>query len=298
MPQVGRHAPGYRARAARLKLLTPAELLARLDDCLKLLTSGSRTALPRHKTLRAVVEWSHALLSKPEQALLRRLGVFAGSFSLPAATAVTAGTPIAGGEVFDLVAKLVEKSLVMPLQAAGVTRYRLLETTRAFALEHLDESGESHWWKYLCAYMADLFSEAERTFPNAPTAEWLDTFEPDLDNLRTALGWAFGPQGDPALGLRLLGRTLGSGASCRSFASNAAGSSWPWASSMARHRRQSRDVSISRWDGIPISVIAVACRRPAEQNGCCGKPTNHSCWPRRSDTSGGLRAGTATRERR
>ena len=193
--------------AARLKLLTPAELLARLDDCLKLLTSGSRTALPRHKTLRAVVEWSHALLSKPEQALLRRLGLFAGSFSLPAATAVTAGTPIAGGEVFDLVAKLVEKSLVMPLQAAGVTRYRLLETTRAFALEHLEESGELHWWKYLCAYMADLFSEAERTFPTAPTAEWLDTFEPDLDNLRTALSWAFGPQGDPALGLRLLGRT-------------------------------------------------------------------------------------------
>jgi predicted ATPase/DNA-binding winged helix-turn-helix (wHTH) protein len=133
--------------AARLKLLTPAELLARLDDCLKLLISGSRTALPKHKTLRAVIEWSHALLSKPEQALLRRLGVFAGSFSLPAATAVTAGTPIAAGGVFDLVAKLVDKSLVMPLRGADVTRLRLLETTRAFALEHLAESGESHWWK-------------------------------------------------------------------------------------------------------------------------------------------------------
>ena len=68
--------------AARLKLLSPAELLARLDDCLKLLTSGSRTALPRHQTLRAVIDWSHALLSGPEQALLRRLGVFAGSFNL------------------------------------------------------------------------------------------------------------------------------------------------------------------------------------------------------------------------
>ena len=193
--------------AARLKLLNPVELLARLDDCLKLLTSGSRTALPRHKTLRAVIEWSHALLSKPEKALLRRLGVFAGSFSLPAAAAVTASTAIAAGEVFDLVARLVDKSLVVPLHGAGVTRYRLLETTRAFALEHLAKSSESHWRKHLCAYMADLFSEAERTFQTAPTTEWLATFEPDLDNLRGALSWAFGPQGDPSLGLRLLGHT-------------------------------------------------------------------------------------------
>jgi predicted ATPase/DNA-binding winged helix-turn-helix (wHTH) protein len=193
--------------AARLKLLSPAELLARLDDCLKLLTSGSRTALPRHQTLRAVLDWSHTLLSKLEQALLRRLGVFAGSSSLPAALAVTAGPPIAPSEVFDLVAKLVDKSLVIPLKGAGATRYRLLETTRAFALEHLAESGESDWWKHLCAYMADLFSEAERVWPTMPTAEWLGAFEPELDNLRTALGWAFGPQGDPGLGLRLLGRT-------------------------------------------------------------------------------------------
>jgi predicted ATPase/DNA-binding winged helix-turn-helix (wHTH) protein len=193
--------------AARLKLLAPGELLTHLDDCLKLLTSGSRTALPRHKTLRAVIEWSHALLSKPEQALLRRLGVFAGSFSLPATMAVTAGAPIAADEVFDLLAKLVDKSLVMPLLGAGATRYRLLETTRAFALEHLAESVESHWRKHLCSYMADLFSEAERTFQTTPTAEWLATFEPDLDNLRAALSWAFGPQGDPGLGLYLLGRT-------------------------------------------------------------------------------------------
>ena len=95
--------------------------------------------MPRHQTLRAVIDWSHALLSEPEQALLRRLGVFAGSFSLRAATAVTAGPPIAAGEVFDLFAKLVDKSLVIPLQGGGPTRYRLLETTRAFALEHLDE---------------------------------------------------------------------------------------------------------------------------------------------------------------
>jgi predicted ATPase len=193
--------------AARLKLLSPAELLARLDDCLKLLTSGSRTASQRHQTMRAVIDWSHALLSKPEQALLRRLGVFADSFSLRGAAAVTSGAPIAASEVFDLLAKLVDKSLVMPLLEAGATRYRLLETTRAFALEHLAENGEADWWKHLCAYMAELFSDAERTWPTVPTAEWLGAFEPELDNLRTALSWAFGPQGDAGLGVRLLGRT-------------------------------------------------------------------------------------------
>ena len=193
--------------AARLKLLSPAELLARIDDCLKLLISGSRTALPRHQTLRAVIDWSHALLSGPEQALLRRLGVFAGSFNLHGVTAVTAGPPIATKDIFDLLAKLVDKSLVMPLQGGDPTRYRLLETTRAFALEHLEKSGKSNRWKHLCTYMADLFSEAEHTWPTMPSAEWLGAFEPELDNLRTALGWAFGPQGDPGLGLRLLGRT-------------------------------------------------------------------------------------------
>jgi predicted ATPase/DNA-binding winged helix-turn-helix (wHTH) protein len=193
--------------AARLRLLSPAELLARLDDCMRLLTSGNRTAVPRHKTLRAVIDWSHALLSKPEQTLLRRIGVFAGSFSLAGATAVAAGSEIVSGEALDLLARLVDKSLVIPVPRPGLTRYRLLETTRAFALERLAESGESDRCKHLCMYMAERFSDAERTWPTTATTEWLDTFEPELDNLRTALTWAFGPEGDAALGLCLLGRT-------------------------------------------------------------------------------------------
>jgi predicted ATPase len=193
--------------AARLKLLSTAELLAHLDDCLRLLTSGRRTAPPRHQTLRAVIDWSHALLSGPEQALLRRLGVFASSFNLRAVTAVTVGPPITARETFDLLAKLVDKSLVMHLQGGDPARYRLLETTRAFALEHLEKGGESNRWKHLCMYMCDLFAEAERSWPTMPTAEWLGAFEPELDNLRTALNWAFGRQGDTALGLHLLSRT-------------------------------------------------------------------------------------------
>ena len=193
--------------AARLKLLSPDELLARLGDCLQLLTSGSRTALARHQTLRAVIGWSHALLLEPEKALLRRLGVFAGSFSISGVAAVTVGPPIGASDIFDLLARLVDKSLVMPLREGGPTRYRLLETTRAFALEQLAKSGESNWCRHLCVYMADLFSDAERTWPTMPTTEWLREFEPELDSLRTALSWAFGSGGDPQLGLRLLGRT-------------------------------------------------------------------------------------------
>jgi predicted ATPase len=193
--------------AARLKLLSPDELLVHLDDCLKLLTGGNRTALPRHQTLRAVIAWSHALLSNPEQALLRRLGVFAGSFSLRATNAVATDAPIAAGEVLGLLGALVDKSLAIPIRGAGPTRYRLLETTRAYALECLTESGESDRWRSLCAYMIDLFSEAEHAWPATATSEWLGAFEPELDNLRTALTWAFGPQGDAALGLQLVGRT-------------------------------------------------------------------------------------------
>jgi predicted ATPase/DNA-binding winged helix-turn-helix (wHTH) protein len=193
--------------AARLKLLSPAEVLAHLDDCLNLLTAGSRTALPRHQTLRAVIAWSHALLSESEQALLRRLGVFAGSFSLRAAAAVTAGPPIAPGDALGLLGLLVDKSLVIPIPDTAPTRYRLLETTRAYALERLTESGETGYWHRLCAYMADRFLEAEQAWPTSATSEWLGTLEPELDNLRTALTWAFEQEGDAEFGLQLVSRT-------------------------------------------------------------------------------------------
>jgi predicted ATPase/DNA-binding winged helix-turn-helix (wHTH) protein len=193
--------------AARLRLLSPGDLLERLDDCLHLLTTGSRTALPRHRTLRALVDWSHALLSPPEQALLRRLSVFAGSFSLAAATAVTAGPPVEAGNVLDLLAKLVDKSLVVPLPGTCTRRYRLLETTRAFALERLAASSEADWPSRLCAYVTELFGDAERSWPTTATTQWLAGLETDLDNLRAALTWALRPEGEPARGLVLLGRT-------------------------------------------------------------------------------------------
>jgi predicted ATPase/DNA-binding winged helix-turn-helix (wHTH) protein len=191
--------------APRLKVLTPEALLERLDDRLQLLTAGSRTAVPRQQTLRAAIEWSYALLSEAEQAMVRRLGVFAGSFALEAVLAVAAGAPVEEPDVFDVLAGLVDKSLVVPLAGAGENRYRLLESTRAFALEKLTASRYAELARRLCEHMTIVFERAERTGPTTPTADWLAVYEPDLDNLRAALGWSLGSDRDRAFGLKLVG---------------------------------------------------------------------------------------------
>src|SRR5271166_2015907 len=193
--------------APRLKVLTPDALQARLDDQLHLLTAGSRVAVPRQQTLRAAIEWSHALLSEAEQAMLRRLGVFAGSFTLEAVAAVTTDASAEDSDVFDMFAGLVDKSLVESLAGVGENRYRLLESTRAFALEKLGASGYAGLARRLCEHMTIVFERAYRTWPTTPRADWLPAYEPDLDNLRAALGWSLGPDGDPALGLKLLSYT-------------------------------------------------------------------------------------------
>ncbi len=130
--------------AARLRTLTPAEILARLDDRFRLLTTGARTALPRHQTLRAVVDWSWDLLAEPERGVARRLGVFAGGATAAAAERVCAGPGIATGDVFERLASLVDKSLVvaLPQPDGAPTRYRMLETIREYAGERLTEAGE------------------------------------------------------------------------------------------------------------------------------------------------------------
>ncbi len=191
--------------APPLKLLTPEALLARLDDRLRLLAAGSRVAVPRQRTLRAALEWSYALLSEAEQAMLQRLGVFAGSFTLEAVETVATGAPVEQSDVFDLLAGLVDKSLVVSLSGAGENRYRLLESTRAFALEKLTTGRYAALARRLCEHMTIVFERAERTGPTTPTADWLAVYEPDLDNLRAALSWSLGPSGDPALGLKLVG---------------------------------------------------------------------------------------------
>ena len=164
-------------------------------------------ATPRQQTLRAAIEWSYALLSEAEQAMLRRLGIFAGSFTLEAVASVTTGAPVEESDVFDVLAGLVDKSLVVALADVGETRYRLLESTRAFAMEKLAASRCVGLERRLCEHLMRVFEQAERSWPTTPRADWLAVHEPHLDNLRASLGWSLRPDGDPAFGVNLLGHT-------------------------------------------------------------------------------------------
>jgi predicted ATPase/class 3 adenylate cyclase len=188
--------------AARVRVLTVEQIAARLDDRFRLLTGGSRTALRRQQTLQAAVDWSYQLLSEAERLLLQRLAVFAGGWTLEAAEAVGTGERIAGSEVLDLLAALVDKSLVVAEGQGAHARYRLLETIRQYAGEKLLEAGKvglvrdrhRDWYAGLAAR-----GEPE---PDGPVQEeWLGRLEAEHDNLLAALAWSL--EGDLGVGLRL-----------------------------------------------------------------------------------------------
>ena len=190
--------------AARVATLGIEALAARLDDRFQLLTSGRRTALPRHQTLRATLDWSYELLAEPERVILRRLAVFAGAFSLEAVGAVVASPEIAPAEVVEGFSNLVAKSLVAAEVDGPISRYRLLDTMRAYALEKLGESGERERLARLHAeYHSDLFESAETEWDTRPTAEWLADYGRQIDDLRAALDWAFSPRGNASVGVAL-----------------------------------------------------------------------------------------------
>jgi non-specific serine/threonine protein kinase len=199
--------------AARVKALTVEKLSERLDDMFRLLTSGSRTALPRHQTLRALIDWSYDLLSEPERALLRRLSVFARGWTLEAAEAVCVGDGIQEREVLDLLTALVDKSLVLygepaPPRGAGAAeaRYRLLETVRQYARDRLLEAGEEEEVrKRHLSYFLDLAEEAELKLSSFEKRVWLDRLESEHDNLRAALTWSLADADTGEFGLRLAG---------------------------------------------------------------------------------------------
>jgi len=175
--------------AARAKALSVEQISSRLDDSFRLLKGGgSRTALARQRTLRATMDWSHGLLAEEDRALLRRLSVFAGGFTLKAAEAVGTGEGIEEGEVLDLLASLVDKSLVPVDDRGGGTRYALLETVRQYASEKLRAAAEEkeaggHHARY---YLA-LAEEAEPELKGERQEEWLERLETENDNLRAAM---------------------------------------------------------------------------------------------------------------
>jgi predicted ATPase/DNA-binding winged helix-turn-helix (wHTH) protein len=190
--------------AARVDVFGVKGLAARLDDRFAVLTSGRRTALPRHQTLRATMDWSYELLPETEQLILRRVAVFRGDFTIDAAAAVATDDRIGSADVFEAIAHLAAKSLISTDISSDVTHHRLLDTTRAYALEKLNQSGErERLARRHAEHYRDLFERAEIESERRPTAEWLADYGRRIDNLRTALDWAFSPDGDATLGVTL-----------------------------------------------------------------------------------------------
>ena len=176
--------------AARGSLLTPRQIAAGLDDALRLLTKGPRTAMPRHQTLRASVEWSHGLLDPDARIALRRLSVFAGGFGLEAAQAVVGFPPLTAAEVLDHLTTLVDRSLVVVDHGADEARYRLLETIRQYAEERRRESPASEQAEVEARHRRhhrDLLQRAEDAAEGRDQASWQHRVDLELDNLRAAL---------------------------------------------------------------------------------------------------------------
>jgi non-specific serine/threonine protein kinase len=189
--------------APRLRSMSVDELSQRLDQRFALLTDGSRTALPRHRTLRSTIDWSYDLLTEREQAMLRRVTVFAGGWTLASAEQVCAGDGIDASDVCEQLTSLVDKSLAVTDEKAGATRYRMLETVRQYALDRLRDSGEEARWRggHL-AYFAALAEEFFAAILGPKQQSWLGRIAPEHDNLRAALAWSV--ESSPVEGLRLV----------------------------------------------------------------------------------------------
>lgn len=176
--------------AARVRSLSVEEINGKLDNRCRLLTGGSRTALPRQQTLRALIDWSYDLLNAQEKVLLCRLAVFAGGWTLEAAEAVGIGDEVEEWEVLDLLTSLADKSLLVAEQEQGQTRYRLLETIRQYARDRLIESGDVE--KVRERHQAFFVAFAEEAAPHLrgrEQAAWIHRLETEHDNLRAALEW-------------------------------------------------------------------------------------------------------------
>jgi non-specific serine/threonine protein kinase len=192
--------------AARVRVLTAEEIASRLDDMFRILTSGSRTAPGRQQTLRASLDWSHGLLSRPEQDLFRRLGIFAGGWGLDAAEAVCTGEAIATADVLDLLTSLVDKSLVMAeedSQQRGHMRYWMLEPVRHYSLERLNTSRDTRGTsaRHTRYYLA-LAEPVEPRWSGPEETGWFTRIESEEDNLRLVLRRTL-DQGDIASNLLL-----------------------------------------------------------------------------------------------
>lgn len=190
--------------SARLRALTVEQVAQRLDDRFHLLTGGSRATLPRQQTLRALIDWSHDLLSTPERIVLRRLSVFVGGWTLEAAEAVCADDAVKPDQVLDLLMRLVDKSLILVDEQQAAARYRLLETVRQYANEKLVEAGEVDVVRdrHLAWYLA-MMEEARSSFGTMRQYGWGPRLTIEYDNLLSALEWSRAQPSETEVELRL-----------------------------------------------------------------------------------------------
>ena len=190
--------------AARAAVLGIEVLADHLDERFRILTGGFRGVLPRHQTLKAMLDWSYRLLDDTERTLLRWLGVFLNGFSFDAACHMAAGQGYSETEILDALSGLVSKSLVIHDSVGVPSRYRLLATTRAYALQQLEDNGERKAAALAHAtWLRTVFDRAPHHRTERPPGEWLAEFRHEVGNLRTALDWAFSPGGDRTLGIEL-----------------------------------------------------------------------------------------------
>ena len=192
--------------AARARSLSIDQINARLGDRFRLLTRGSRSALPHQQTLRATLDWSGDLLTEHERTVLRRLAIFPASFTAEDIAAVASDASMDEFAAIDLASHLVARSLVICDTTGHGTRYRLLETMRAYALEKLTEAGEAIAITQRHAqYLRDSFERAHDDWLRMPDVEWSARYGPRLADVRAALDWALGSGGDAEVGIALAG---------------------------------------------------------------------------------------------
>jgi len=193
--------------AARVKVLSVEEIAVRLGDRFRLLTAGSRTAPPRHQTLRAALDWSYDLLADQERMLLRRLSVFMGGWTLPAAEAICSGDSGESSAVLDVLTRLVDRSFVIVGTPVGKDSwYRLLETVRLYAREKLSAAGEEETVRRRHRdWYLEFAEQAEHELQGPALQAWLERMEAEHDNIRAALEWCRTAEPNPEYGLRLAG---------------------------------------------------------------------------------------------
>ncbi|HEY5095166.1 MAG TPA: adenylate/guanylate cyclase domain-containing protein [Candidatus Eremiobacteraceae bacterium] len=192
--------------AARVKVLSIPNLATRLNDRFKLLTGGSRVAMPRQKTLIALIDWSYDLLTSREQTLFARIAIFAGGFGLHAVTAVCASEDIESDDILDLLSSLSDKSLLVIDTTIAQERYRLLESTRAYALGKLGDANErERFARKHAEYFRDRAKAADENFYDSARMAWLAQEELELDNYRAALDWSLADAKDVPLGAAIAG---------------------------------------------------------------------------------------------